>query len=97
MKRFLPLALTAGILSSIAANADDFNVRDTCCRLHAGFILPKEAHKRLGLPKNIPGGRGMGMNPETTSFYDLTKLEQEIKIGSFATNTQVLATFITTK
>ena len=83
MKRFLPLALTAGILSSIAANADDFNVRDTCCRLHAGFILPKEAHKRLGLPKNIPGGRGMGMNPETTSFYDLTKLEQEIKIGSY--------------
>ena len=83
MNRFFLLALTAGLLSSIAANADDFNVRDTCGRLHAVFILPKESHKRLGLPKNIPGGRGMGMNPETTSFYDLSKLEQEILIGSY--------------
>ena len=73
MNRFLLFALTAGLISPIAVKADDFNVRDTCGRLHAGFILPKEAHKRLGLPKNIPGGRGMGMNPETTSFYDLTK------------------------
>ncbi len=81
MNRFLLLALTAGLLSPLSANADDFNVRDTCGRLHAGFILPKEAHKRLGLPKNIRGG--IGMNSETISFYDLTKLEQEIKIGSY--------------
>tara|TARA_B100000530_G_C15563921_1_gene331671 strand:+ start:244 stop:528 length:285 start_codon:yes stop_codon:yes gene_type:complete len=72
------LALFAGYLRGPSAN--DFNVRDTCGRLHSGFFSPKEAHKRLGLPKYIFAGR---WEAEPKSFYDFTKLVQEITIENY--------------
>ena len=78
-KRFVTLgvflALFAGYLRGPSAN--DFNVRDTCGRLHAGFFSPKEAHKRLGLPQYIFAGR---WEADPKNFNDFNKLVQEITI-----------------
>ena len=79
MNRFLLLALTAGLLSPLSANADDFNVRDTCGRLYAGFISPIEAHEKLGLPK-ISTGR---YQDEPKRFYDQDSIRQQIMIEEY--------------
>ena len=57
MNRFLLLALTAGLLCPVAANADDFKVRDTCGRLARNEITGKEAFKLLKLTKTYMNGQ----------------------------------------
>ena len=68
MKRFLLLALTAGLISPIAARADDFKVRDTCGRLARYEITGKEAFKRLKLKKTFKTGERIAVNDEDTLF-----------------------------
>ncbi len=73
MKRFLLLALTAGLLSPIAARADDFKVRDTCGRLARFEITGKEAFKRLKLKKTYKNGQRIDANDED-NFYKSAKV-----------------------
>ena len=68
MKRFLLLALTAGLISPIAARADDFKVRDTCGRLARYEITGKEAFKRLKLKKTFKTVERIAVNDEDTLF-----------------------------
>ena len=49
MNRFLLLALTAGLLSPMAANAERDEVRHICALMKVGDIKPKQALKKLGL------------------------------------------------
>ena len=69
MKRFLLLALTAGLLSPIAVKADDFKVRDTCGRLVRYEITGKEASKRLKLKKTFKTGQKIAVNDEDNWLY----------------------------
>tara|TARA_R100000655_G_scaffold44741_1_gene81472 strand:- start:86 stop:331 length:246 start_codon:yes stop_codon:yes gene_type:complete len=67
MKRFLLLALTAGLFSPIAAKADDFRVRDTCGRLARSEISGKEAFKRLKLKNTFRSGGELSDVPFRTA------------------------------
>ena len=78
MNRFLILSLTSGLLSPVAANADDFKVRDTCGRLARFEITGKEASKRLKLKKTLSNGEKIAVNDEANlynfaSYYWLFK------------------------
>ena len=79
MNSFLLLALTAGLLSPIATKADDFKVRDTCGRFHAGFITATEAHKKLGLPNTIK----MRWTDEIKRFNDLNEIAQQTTLDEY--------------
>ena len=49
MNRFLLLALTAGLLSPIAAKAERDEVRHICATMKVGEMSPKQGLKKLGL------------------------------------------------
>ena len=78
MKRLLLFAITAGLLSPIAAKADDL-VRETCGRVKAGFISPKEAHKKLGLPEKMYDF----FQTESKNFSERDFINQKIVIDDY--------------
>ena len=78
MKLFLPLALIAGLLSPIAASADDFKVRDTCGRLARNEITGKEAFKRLKLKKTYGNGQKVENFMRNAAIYCAGYIKGEI-------------------